>query len=77
MSSRSSSTALALRRSAQVTTVGSNRIECHERGRRFLCQLRHARRCGMQPHLQCVEIETASCRDHNLAVEDTAVRQFG
>ena len=68
---------LVLRLGAQISPVDGNEIECHERRRRLRRQLRHARRRGMKPHLQRVEIEAVGCRDHDLAVDDAAVRQGG
>ena len=68
---------LALRRRADVAAIDREQIERDERRRRLLRQLRDARRRRMQPHLQRVEVEAARRRDHDLAVDDAAVRQAG
>ena len=67
--------ALTLRLRTHVTPIDRKQIERDERRRRFLRQFRDAGGRWMQPHLQRIEIEAASCRDHDLAVEDTAVWQ--
>src|SRR5207247_10793429 len=69
--------ALALRLAAQVPAPDCNQVERDEGRRRRFRQLGAARGCRVKPKLQRVEIEPVGRRDHDLAVDDTAVRQIG
>ena len=66
---------LVLRLGAQVAPVDGKEIERHERGRRLLRQLRHARRRGVKAQLERIEIETVRCRDHDLTIDNAVIWQ--
>src|SRR5262249_31201066 len=51
-------------------------VERHERRWRRGGQLLHPRSGGMQAQLKEIEVETAGADDHDLAVDDTALREM-
>src|SRR5262249_60413008 len=65
-------TEFELRPIAEVAPTGREQIERHERSGRLLRQLRDPRGGRVEPHLQRVEIKSASTRDHDFAVDDAA-----
>ena len=65
-----------LRRRHGVAAARSQEVEGHERRRRRLGELGHARRRGMQTQLQRVEVETVGCGNHDFAVDHRASRQL-
>jgi hypothetical protein len=58
---------------AQILAVRGEQVERHEGRRGFLCELRRARRGGVQAQLQEIEIEALRRCDDDLAVDDAAV----
>src|SRR5688572_3151091 len=68
--------AFRLRRAAQIAIAGCNQIERHERRRRLLRELRHARRGRMEPELQRIEVEPLWRRDDDLAVNHASGRDL-
>src|SRR5690606_41746606 len=60
----------------QETPAGCREhVERDERGRRLARELLDSRRGGVEAHLQRVEVETGTPRDHDLAVEHAAGRE--
>src|SRR5688572_3608408 len=68
-------TPLGLRHVSQVAAIEGEEVECDKRGGRLLRQLGDARRRGMQPKLEDVEIESVRRRDDDFSVHDAAVGQ--
>ena len=67
--------ALGLRLVPDVAAIDGKQVEGHEGGGDLARQLRHARRCRMQPHLQGIEVEPVRGGDDDLSIHHTPARQ--
>ena len=66
---------LGLWRRAQIAVVQRQQVPGNEARRRLRREHAHARLRGVDAQQQCLEFQAVHAGDHDLAVEDAAVRQ--
>ena len=60
----------------QLLAIPEQGVEDDEVGRDFGSELADAAVGGVEPHLECIEVESAAARDHDLAVHRRARRKL-